>query len=159
MAPVTLMSAGDAYEHVLENAGATLPRRDPVDVRIIDQVRTNQVDLSKYTVIDTLYQFVHRRLDKDSYKLGIITDIAQVGGYPEYKGEPRRDSDNDGMPDAWEKKAGLDPLDSSDATKDMNGDGYTNIEKFINGIDPAGKVDFTDLKNNKNTLEAEDLIK
>jgi len=159
MASVTLMSAGDAYEHVLENAGATLPRRDPVDVRIIHQVRTNQVDLSEYTVIDTLYQFVHRRLDKDSYKLGIITDIAQVGGYPEYKGEPRRDSDNDGMPDAWEKKAGLDPLDSSDATKDMNGDGYTNIEKFINGIDPAGKVDFTDLKNNKNTLEAEDLIK
>jgi hypothetical protein len=130
-----------------------------VDIRVIEQVRANRVDLSKYTKIDTLYQFQHRRLDKDSYQLGIITDIAQAGGYPEYKGEPCRDSDNDGMPDTWEKKAGLNPDDASDAALDMNGDGYTNIEKYINGIDPASKVDWTDLKNNKNTLEAEDLIK
>ena len=35
----------------------------------------------------------------DSYKIGIITDVSQVGGYPEYKGTPYKDSDNDGMPD------------------------------------------------------------
>ena len=33
-------------------------------------------------------QFKYRRLPKDSYKQGIITDIRQMGGYPEYKGTP-----------------------------------------------------------------------
>jgi hypothetical protein len=159
MAPVTILSAEEAYEIVLGNAGATLPKRDPVDERIIKQVRTNEVDLTNYTIIDTLYQFKHRRLGKDSYKYGIITDIAQVGGYPKYSGESYKDSDKDGMPDAWEKKYGLNPDDPSDANGDLNGDGYTNIEKYINGIDPSIKTDWTDLKNNKETLEAEDLIR
>jgi hypothetical protein len=159
MAPVTILSAEEAYETVLENAGAILPRRDPVDERIIKQVRTNEVDLSNYTLIDTLYQFEHRRLGRDSYKYGIITDIAQVGGYPEYSGKPYKDADQDGMPDIWEKKYGLNPDDPADASYDLNGDGYTNIEKYINGIDPVNKVDWTDLKNNKETLETEDLIR
>ena len=126
---------------------------------IIKQVRTNEVDLSNYTLIDTLYQFEHRRLGRDSYKYGIITDIAQVGGYPEYSGKPYKDADQDGMPDIWEKKYGLNPDDPADASYDLNGDGYTNIEKYINGIDPVNKVDSTDLKNNKETLETEDLIR
>ena len=62
------------------------------------------------------------------------------------------DSDNDGMPDAWEIKYGLDPNDPPAAVKDCNGDGYTNIEKYINGIDPTKKVDWTDVKNNHDTL-------
>jgi hypothetical protein len=69
---------------------------------------------------------------------GIITDISQVGGYPEYKGTPYRDSDNDGMPDDWELRHGLNPKDPTDANGDLNGDGYTNIEDFINGLEPKG---------------------
>ena len=38
------------------------------------------------------------------------------------------------MPDKWEKAHDLNPNDPSDANGDMNGDGYTNIEKYINGI-------------------------
>ena len=38
--------------------------------------------------------------------------------------------------------------DASDAAKDLNGDGYNNIEKFINGLDPSKKVDWKDPKNN-----------
>ena len=79
-------------------------------------------------------------------------DIEQVGGYPEYKGKPYQDSDKDGISDAWEKKYGLDSRDPSDALKDKNGDGYTNIEKYINGIDPTKKVDWTDPDNNEDTL-------
>ena len=88
----------------------------------------------------------------DSYKQGIITDIRQVGGLPEYKGEAVVDSDGDGMPDAWEVANGLNPNDPADANMDCNGDGYTNIEKYINGIDTKKKVDWTDLKNNYDTL-------
>ena len=86
------------------------------------------------------------------YKQGIITDIRQVGGLPEYKGEAVVDSDGDGMPDAWEIANGLNPNDPTDANMDCNGDGYTNIEKYINGIDTRKKVDWTDLKNNYDTL-------
>jgi hypothetical protein len=69
---------------------------------------------------------------------GIITDIAQVGGYPDYRGEPYEDSDSDGMPNDWETKHGLDSEDASDAAGDLNEDGYTNIEDFLNGLDPTG---------------------
>jgi hypothetical protein len=85
---------------------------------------------------------------------GMITNPRQVGGYPNYTGEPYKDSDGDGMPDEWETKHGLNPNDASDASADVNGDGYTNIEKFIFGINPAKKIDWTDLKNNVDPLGA-----
>jgi hypothetical protein len=64
-------------------------------------------------------------------------------------GEPWKDSDGDGIPDWWERKYGLDPNDPSDAARDCNGDGYTNIEKYLNGLDPKQKVDWQDLRNNR----------
>ncbi len=77
-----------------------------------------------------------------------------MGGYPKYKKyKTWKDSDGDGMPDEWEIANGLNPNDPSDAVKDCNGDGYTNIEKYINGISTKEKVDWTDLKNNHDTLE------
>lgn len=147
-----IMSAEKAYEFVLDNVGANIPRRDIVDERVIEQVRTGKVYYDPAADEIDFYQFEHRRLPKDSYKQGIITDIRQVGGYPEYNGTARVDSDMDGMPDAWEKKYGLNPNDPSDAIEDMNGDGYTNIEKYINAINPKKKVDWTNPKNNHDTL-------
>ena len=152
MAPVNIMPVRQAYDFVLGNAGATLPERDAVDLRIIEDVRTGKISYTDGLNPDDYYQFKHRRLLKDSYKVGIITDIRQVGGYPEYRGQPYNDSDLDGMPDEWEKKYGLNPNDPADAILDCSGDGYTNIEKYINGIDPAAKVDWNDLKYNKDTL-------
>jgi hypothetical protein len=152
MAPVKIMSAVEAYGFVLGNAGATVPVRDPVDKRIIEEVKTGKITCAEGLNPDDYYQFKHRRLPKDSYKSGIITDISQVGGYPGYKGEPYRDSDRDGMPDQWEKKYHLNPYYPADAMLDCNGDGYTNIEKYINGIDPDFKVDWRDIKNNRDTL-------
>lgn len=129
MAELPLQPAKEAYESVLAHAGATLPKRDAVDRRIVEQVR-------KGTALPETKQ-------------GVITDVKQVGGYPEYRGEPVKDSDRDGMPDEWERKYGLDPNDPSDATKDCNGDGYTNVEKYLNGLDPKAKVDWKDLRNNR----------
>ncbi|NDV78086.1 polysaccharide lyase [Dysgonomonas sp. 511] len=150
--PFPIMTAQEAYNFVMDNVGATFPKRDIVDQRVVEQVQTGKVYYAKDLNPDDFYQFEHRRLPKDSYKHGIITDIKQVGGYPEYKGKPYKDSDGDGMPDEWEKKYGLNPNDPSDAVKDMNGDGYTNIEKYINGIDPTTKVDWTKPENNHDTL-------
>jgi len=44
------------------------------------------------------------------------------------------DSDHDGIPDEWEKAHGLNPNDPADANGDYNGDGYTNLEKYLNSL-------------------------
>lgn len=46
------------------------------------------------------------------------------------------DDDNDGMPDIWENKYRLNPLDPSDASLDPDNDGLTNFEEYQQGTDP-----------------------
>ena len=129
--PITQQSAEEAYELVLARAGATLPKRDPVDKRIIKIVRTG----------------------KPTYKNGIIDIPSDVGGWPQYKSASAPvDSDHDGMPDRWEKKFGLKWKDSSDCVKDIDSDGYTNVEEWLNGTDPTQFIDYRKAENNKNLL-------
>ncbi len=152
MAPVTILPTDEAYEFVMGNAGATFPKRDAVDTRVMKQVKTGKIFYAK-NAKEHQPLYVKRRLPADSYKQGIITDPQQVGGLPTYKSVAGPvDSDKDGMPDQWEEKYGLNPNDASDANGDLSGDGYTNIEKYINGIDPTVKVDWTNLDNNHDTL-------
>ena len=151
MPHVTIMSTQKAYNFVLDNVGANFPKRDAVDARVVKTVQTGRA-IYVDNAPEFVSPYVKRRLPIDSYKKGIITDIRQVGGLPEYKGTPYVDSDNDGMPDAWEIKNGLNPNDASDAVLDCNGDGYTNIEKYINGIETKKKIDWTNVKNNHDTL-------
>lgn len=47
------------------------------------------------------------------------------------------DPDGDGMPTEWEEEYGLDPFDDSDAPKDNDNDGYTNLDEFKEETDPA----------------------
>ena len=168
MPHMTIIPKDQTFDKVLENVGATIPSRDIVDQRIVEEVRTGQAYYVKKLPKKNPYgdfwgladkskaedgSFKYRRLDKDSYKLCIITDICQVGGFPKYKTvKPYVDTDGDGMPDEWEIANGLNPNDPSDANKDCTGDGYTNIEKYINGISTKEKVDWTDMKNNHDTL-------
>ncbi|MDD5223772.1 MAG: MopE-related protein [bacterium] len=51
--------------------------------------------------------------------------------------ENLRDSDGDGMSDAWETAHGLNPGDPSDAGLDPDTDGLTNLEEFRLGADPG----------------------
>lgn len=169
MPHMTIIPSDQTFDKVLSNVGATMPCRDIVDQRIVEEVRTGQAYYVKKLPKKNPYGdmwglsdkskneegfFKYRRLDKDSYKHGIITSIEQMGGFPKYKKYTAwKDSDGDGMPDEWEIANGLNPNDPSDANLDCNGDGYTNIEKYINGIDTKKKVDWTDLKNNHDTLD------
>ncbi|MFO7677318.1 MAG: CARDB domain-containing protein [Thermoplasmatota archaeon] len=50
------------------------------------------------------------------------------------------DTDNDGIPDWWEIKYGLDPYDPTDAHEDADGDGYTNLRKYQLGLNPREPV-------------------
>jgi len=126
-AAVTTLPADKAFEAVLLSVGASLPKRDSVDARIIATVR--------------------ERGGK------IIDSQDQVGGWPELKSsEAAVDSDHDGIPDWWETRYGLNPHDAKDGTADNDKDGYTNLEEYLNGTDPTRFVDYHDAKNNVNTL-------
>ena len=46
------------------------------------------------------------------------------------------DDDNDGMSDAYELDFGLNPLDPNDASEDLDGDGFTNLEEAHAGSNP-----------------------
>jgi hypothetical protein len=144
MAPLRITTAQEAYEEVLAGAGATLPRRDAVDERIVKTVRTGDVGppVAEPDLFDKLDQVKYtaervRELVK-LVPLGFITDPAQVGGYPEYRGAAHADADGDGMPDGYEQTHGLNPADAADAAADPDGDGYTTIEAFLYRIDKAG---------------------
>jgi hypothetical protein len=137
-AKITIVPAEQAYEFVLQNAGATLPHRDAVDARVVEMVRTGKVtakpgpdasaDFSHVGYSNEVIEKIVELIPK-----GIITHPSEVGGYPQYTGTPYKDSDRDGMPDDWETKHGLNPSDASDASVDKDGDGYTSIEDFLNG--------------------------
>jgi hypothetical protein len=153
--PLRIDSAEASYEHVLTYAGATLPVRDAVDRRVIEMVRSGKVGNAKATAEDSAraaaagYEAKWVKELEEGVTKGFITNPAQVGGYPVYRGEPYADTDGDGLPDEWEKIHGLDPKNGKDATKDQNGDGYTNLEDFIHGLDPrAPQVDWSDLRYN-----------
>ncbi len=113
---VTLRSAADCYELVLNSAGATYPHRDAVDARVVAQVRTNTG-----TYINT----------QD-----------EVGGFPAQDCESTEaDSDNDGIPDAWEDANGLNKNDPSDSRtlcladpNDKETYGYSWIEVYFNEL-------------------------
>ena len=124
------VNAREAGYWILDDVGATKPRRDAVDERIILSVRTGKPQYAKDAKPHES-PYVKRRLPADSYKLGIITDPQQVGGLPKYNGTPRKDSDGDGMHDEWETANGLNPNDPSDAVI-LREDGYMNIEHYAN---------------------------
>src|SRR5690348_18121564 len=140
------MNEQSDYQYLLEHVGAFLPKRDAVDKRIIEDVRTGTIAISPDAKPAPKSPYIKRRLPADSYKKGIISDISQVGGYPEYKGTPYKDSDNDGMPDQYEKKNGLNPNSSADASQISKGKTYTNIEEYLNSVVPVQNVTPTPLK-------------
>ena len=86
---------------------------------------------------------------------GIISDAAQVGGYPAYMfsaDEVPADTDKDGMPDEWEKEHGLNAASALDSSQDADQDGYTNVEEYLNGTHPRENVDYTNFDNNIDTI-------
>lgn len=100
--------AFSAYDQVLREAGASLVR-DLVDQRIVHDVATQSG--------------------------AIIDSQDQVGGWPQLASEPAPlDSDQDGMPDWWEKDHRLNPTDPADANGDRNRNGYTDLEDYLHQL-------------------------
>lgn len=108
-----------AYENTLREVGCIFPARDTLDQRIINDVKNGTGKL-----IDVQGGFPHGT----AYNL-------TLSAWPYLNsGVTIKDSDKDGIPDNWEVRQHLDPMDASDACKYTLDKNYTNIEVFLNSI-------------------------
>jgi len=80
-------------------------------------------------------------LKTGEHTLGLrATNSAGLQGTTEIKITLGPDLDGDGLPDDWEKQAGLDSKDPNDAADDKDGDGVLNWQEFALGSDPSDPV-------------------
>ncbi|HUF61492.1 MAG TPA: hypothetical protein VMN36_05405 [Verrucomicrobiales bacterium] len=124
---VKTRSAKEAYENVLADAGCNVPMLDDHDKRVIEETRAGK----------TTYKGSKSGLP------GLPDSQADVGGwedYPEIRRPDNWDTDGDGMPGWWEIKRGLDPHDASDGAMDPGGDGYTNLEDYLNWLAAGNRL-------------------
>lgn len=122
-------TAEQAYLSILENVGATLPKRDVIDIRIVNDTKKGVATFEGKT-------YKQKHPVPDTSKIcGIIDSPADVGGWPELKSSAAPlDTDHDGMPDDWEKAHGSNPTDSTDGNEIGLG-GYTKLENYLNRFD------------------------
>lgn len=125
-----VLDSKDVAAHVLANVGTASFSTNSVDARIIRDVATGGGKL--------------------------INSPSEVGGMPSANGTPSVagpiDTDRDGMPDWFEAKYGFDAA-GFDANGDSDGDGFTNLEEYINGI-----ITGFDLPEAKKDLSQEDAL-
>jgi pectate lyase len=100
-------SAQEAYNRVVQDAGANLPVRDSVDQRIINNLKQRS----------------------GSFMNGsdLVWPALASGPVP-------ADTDQDDLPDSWEQSQ-FGSLSNGTASN-PDGDGYTNVEEYINGSNP-----------------------
>ncbi|WP_114782863.1 LamG-like jellyroll fold domain-containing protein [Botryobacter ruber] len=110
------LTAAEAYEHVITNVGANYPRRDQVDQLLVNEVSSR----------GTQGMYAYRETD---------LPLAN-GGLGEVFGAPApADTDQDGMPDAWEDANGLNKNDKADAVAfNTTYPEYLNIEVYVNSL-------------------------
>lgn len=101
------LTAREAHLRALESVGASKPRRDAVDTRIIAGVRGGTGRQVK-TIAEDAWPMLRG-------------------------GEPEADTDGDGLPDDWEKAHALNPMDAGDAAL-TTPEGWTQLEVWMNGL-------------------------
>ena len=159
----TYESADEAFRNVITKAGASLPRYDENDSRILaeaaglcdpqfqgqeipykDKNGVNRVAKPALGVINSPYDITLQSHD-DFVALDEATKTKiHVTCYPSLKmadGEQTVvDTDGDGLPDAYETEKGLNPNDASDGMA-LTKSGYSNLEIFLNAV-ADGKITY-----------------
>lgn len=110
-------SAEASYSKILAQAGATYPRRDAQDARIVEEVKNDTG------------RFINTENEVGGYTMATVSREA---GY---------DTDMDGMPDAYEDANGFNKNDKNDA-KAIAANGRSNVENYFNGmVNPTKEAD------------------
>jgi len=123
---VETQTAEEAYVSVLADVGCNVPMLDDHDRRVIREARTGT---TTYT-------------GSVSGKPGLPDSQEDVGGwekYPEVHRPDNWDTDGDGMPNEWETSHNFDPASADDGAQDADGDGYTNLEEYLNELASPAK--------------------
>ena len=116
------MMAANAYNQLITKdghgyVGNSWWAHDPIDSRIIGNV-LNNTNPPSGVASNT----------PNSAELSALLATPTVTRFANW------DSDNDGMPDVWEKSMGLNPNSAADATGDADGDGYVNVQEYLDEV-------------------------
>jgi hypothetical protein len=114
-APVTTQTAPAAFSQVIDYVGNSWWSRDAIDQRIITNAKTNTGPPGGIAAA-----------------AAPAAEVAIVTGAPIVTRAAGWDTDNDGMPDAWELAHGLNPNSAADNKLDFDNDGYINVIEYIN---------------------------
>jgi hypothetical protein len=120
-------TAAAALTRVLDYVGATWWKRSIVDARLISEVRAGTGKIIAWADDP----FNSSTSEGTEWRALMATPLtSRPAGF---------DTDQDGMPDAWESAHGLQPA-SADNNGDFDSDGYTNLEEYLNELAawPAG---------------------
>lgn len=119
---VTTQTARNAYKDVLSDVGCTQPVFDDHDIRVVKETRDSTTS----------------SVGSKSGLPGIPDNEADVGGYEDYPETYQAanwDTDNDGMPNWWERLHRLNvqsaPGDFTDGNKDPDKDGFTHLDDYL----------------------------
>lgn len=141
----SVVSGQEAYQMVTTGAGATLPRQDEQDTRMlaeaagsIDPQFVGPTVPANLGIIDSQEDITFARED-----YFYINDSTVMGGYPfldAVEGDSLAlDTDGDGLPDLYETEIGLDALDPADGAM-ITYSGYSQLELYLNGV-ASGEID------------------
>ena len=163
---LTTEMADEAYISVTNRAGASLPRYDEVDRRLLDEA-AGRVD-PQYAglnasgkpqrgmgIINSPADITLQRSDEFYAKDEGTGEIIKTTMWPWLgmdEGEQlMTDTDLDGLPDDYEMANGLNPDDATDGYR-LTDSGYSNLELFLNGV-ADGTIDLTPYKTDKTAVE------
>lgn len=114
-APVTTQTAPAAYAQVIDHVGNSWWNREAIDQRIINNVKGNTGPPGGVGAAAPN-----------------ATELANLLATPTTTRAAGWDSDNDGMPNAWELAHGLNPNSAADNKLDFDNDGYINVVEYLN---------------------------
>ncbi len=115
----------------LDDDGSWIYDRDLIDTRVIEDYNNGTGD-TLVNSVDMVGGWPYYNVDHYEY----ITEVEFIAHPELYQldaGTPYLDSDHDGMSDIWEDNNGLDKNNDNDRNLDNDGNGYTNLEEFLDG--------------------------
>ncbi|MBC7915858.1 MAG: carbohydrate-binding protein, partial [Pyrinomonadaceae bacterium] len=124
---VTQMTPQAAYSYIIANAGYNLSR-DKTDARLLQELQS----------VGTIGQTISNENNAPMNGVGTING-----------GTAPTDTDNDGMANTWESANGTNP-NVVDNNGNIDGDGYTNLEEYLNflaGENPNASTSITIQEN------------